>query len=117
MVGKRVSSFRCAFQGVWILLSTQVNARIHLVATAVVTALGLIIGLNQTEWSLIVIAISMVWVAESLNSALEFLADHTAPEWHESVKRAKDVAAGAVLLAAIGAVAIGLIVFLPHLQD
>jgi diacylglycerol kinase len=117
MVDKRVNSFRCAFRGVWTLISTQINARIHLFATAVVIALGVITGLNGTEWSLIAIAISMVWAAEGFNSALEFLADHTAPEWHESVKRAKDVAAGAVLLTAAGAIVIGLIVFLPYLPD
>ena len=102
MVRNRVSSFRYAFRGVWILLTTQVNARIHLIATVGIVVLGLVTGLNPTEWSLIVIAISMVWAAEGLNSALELLADHTAPEWHETVGRAKDIAAGAVLLTAIG---------------
>jgi diacylglycerol kinase len=111
----RVRSFACAFRGVWTLLSTQMNARIHLLATVVVVVLGIVTGLSALEWALLVIAISMVWAAEGLNSALEFLADHTAPEWHETVGRAKDVAAGAVLLTALGAVAIGLIVFVPHL--
>jgi diacylglycerol kinase (ATP) len=115
MVAGRVASFGHAFRGVWTLLSTQANARIHLLATVVVVVLGIVTGLNTVEWSLIVMAISMVWAAEGLNSALELLADHTAPEWHETVGRAKDVAAGAVLLTAMGAVAIGLIVFLPHL--
>jgi diacylglycerol kinase (ATP) len=117
MVRKRIRSFGCAFRGIRTLLSTQTNARIHLLATVVVVVLGIVTGLNAGEWALIVIAVSMVWAAEGLNSALEFLADHTAPEWHESVGRAKDVAAGAVLLTAIGALAIGLIVFLPHLTN
>jgi diacylglycerol kinase (ATP) len=97
------------------LLRTQANARIHLLATVVVVILGLVTGLSTVEWALLAIAVSMVWAAEGLNSALEFLADHTAPEWHESVGKAKDIAAGAVLLTAIGAVVIGLIVFLPHI--
>ena len=112
----RVRSFACAFRGVWTLLATQMNARIHLLATVVVIVLGIVTGLSAVEWALLVIAISMVWAAEGLNSALEFLADHTAPEWHETVGRAKDVAAGAVLLTALGAIAIGLIVFVPHLR-
>ncbi len=111
------NSFRYAFRGIGILLASQTNARIHLVATVIVVLLGIITGLSPVEWCLITIAVSMVWAAEGLNSALEFLADHTAPEWHEAVEKAKDVAAGAVLLTALGALAIGLIVFIPYLLD
>ena len=111
----RFRSFKNAFRGIWTLLTTQVNARIHLFALVFVLILGFLVGLQPWEWSLISIAIAMVLSAEAFNSALEFLADHTAPEWHDSVQKAKDLAAGAVLIAAAGAFAVGLIVFIPHL--
>jgi diacylglycerol kinase (ATP) len=117
MVRKRINSFRFAFRGIATLLRTSANARIHLVAAAAVIILGAVVGLGAIEWSLVIIAISMVVTAEALNSALEFLADHTAPEWHEAVERIKDLSAGAVLIAAAGALAVGLFVFLPHILN
>lgn len=111
---KRFRSFKYAFRGIGTLLATQMNARIHLTALLSVVAIGLIIGLSLGEWALISLAVAMVFSAEAMNSALEFLADHTAPEWHDSVQKAKDLAAGAVLLAAAGALAVGLLVFIPH---
>lgn len=114
MVRKRINSFRFAFRGIATLLRTSVNARIHIAAAVAVITLGVAVGLGTIEWCLVIIAISMVIAAEALNSALEFLADHTAPEWHEAVERIKDLSAGAVLLAAAGALAVGLLVFLPR---
>ena len=115
MVRKRINSFRFAFRGIATLLRTQPNARIHVAAAVAVIVLGVVIGLGTVEWCLVIIAISMVIATEALNSALEFLADHTAPEWHEAVERIKDLSAGAVLLASAGALAVGLLVFLPHI--
>lgn len=111
---KRFRSFKYAFRGIGTLLATQMNARIHLTVLIFVVAAGLLTGLTLGEWGLIALAVAMVLSAEAMNSALEFLADHTAPEWHDSVQKAKDLAAGAVLLAAAGALAVGLVVFLPH---
>lgn len=111
---RRFRSFKYAFRGIWTLLSTQANARIHLVALVAVMAAGLLTGLCLVEWTLIILAVAMVFSAEAMNSALEFLADHTAPEWHDSVQKAKDLAAGAVLITAAGALAVGLLVFIPH---
>jgi len=110
----RFRSFGYAFRGIGTLLKTQVNARIHLAAIIVVVAAGFIVGLNSGEWTLVSLAIAMVLSAEAMNSALEFLADHTAPEWHDSVQKAKDLAAASVLLAAAGALIVGLLVFIPH---
>jgi diacylglycerol kinase (ATP) len=112
---RRFRSFKYAFRGIGTLLATQVNARIHLFALIFVIVLGVLTGLSLCEWALISMAVAMVLSAEAMNSALEFLADHTAPEWHDSVQKAKDLAAGAVLIAAIGAAAVGLLVFIPHL--
>lgn len=110
----RLRSFRHAIRGIGTLLATQPNARIHVAALLGVVGLGTVTGLSRGEWGLVALASGTVLATEAMNSALEFLADHTAPEWHESVGRAKDLAAAAVLLAAAGALAVGLLVFLPH---
>jgi diacylglycerol kinase (ATP) len=96
------------------MVSSQHNAWIHAAATVVVVAAGLIVGLSASEWAWIVLAIGSVWTAEALNTALELLTDVASPDFHPLAEKAKDVAAGAVLLAAIGAVVIGGLVFGPR---
>ena len=96
------------------MLKTQPNARIHLVATLPVVASGFFWGVDRTEWCWLIIAIMSVWAAEAFNTALEFLADSVHPDQHPLVGKAKDAAAGAVLIAAIGSVAIGLLVLGPY---
>ena len=114
-VASRLESFRCAFRGAGTLLASQHNARIHLLATVCAGGLGLLIGISRLEWCAIVVAIALVWTAEALNTAFEFLCDVASPEFHPLIQKAKDVAAAAVLLSAAGAAVIGLIVFVPHL--
>jgi diacylglycerol kinase (ATP) len=96
------------------LLRSQHNAWIHALATALVVSAGLYFHLTTAEWCWVVLATSSVWTAEALNTAFELLADATAKEFDPLIGRAKDVAAGAVLLTAIGAAIIGLIIFLPR---
>ena len=97
-----------------ILVSTQANARIHLAATVIVVAAGFICGLSRVEWCAIVGVVTLVWVTEGVNSAIEALVDLVSPGHHPLAGRAKDLAAGAVLCAAVAAVAVGLIVFGPR---
>jgi diacylglycerol kinase len=111
----RLRSVRFALQGIATMVRSQQNAWIHAAATVAVVALGAFLGLSAGEWCWIVLAIVAVWTAEALNTALEFLTDVASPDFHPVAGKAKDVAAGAVLLSAIGAVAIGLLVFGPHL--
>lgn len=110
----RIQSFKYAFTGILTLLRTQANARIHLLATLAPLATGLYFKLSTIEWSLIVISIMAVWSAEALNTALEFLADATHPEFHPLIKKSKDVAAAGVLIAALGASIIAALIFGPH---
>jgi len=110
----RKKSFGYAIKGLGALYG-ETNARIHAVATALVIALGVALGLTPLDWTLLAIAATMVWVAEALNTALEALSDAAVPEHSPHIAIAKDVAAGAVLLASLGAVAVGLLVFVPHL--
>jgi len=97
------------------MMASQKNAWIHLLATVAVVAVGIQLKLNLAEWCWMVLAIVAVWSAEALNTAFEFLTDVASPSFHPVAAKAKDVAAGAVLIAAIGSVVIGLLVLGPHL--
>ncbi|HKA13579.1 MAG TPA: diacylglycerol kinase family protein [Myxococcota bacterium] len=111
----RAQSFADAGRGIALLLAHEPNALLHAIATAAAIALGLWLGLSAGEWCWIVLVIALVWVAEGLNSAVEALADAVHPERDARVGMAKDLAAGAVLVAAIASVVIGALVFGPRL--
>lgn len=111
----RLKSVSFALSGIAAMLRTQHNAWIHLAATLAVIVAGFVFALSRAEWVMLVIAIVAVWTAEALNTAFELLCDVASPEFHPRVKQAKDVAAAAVLISAVGAGAIGAIVFVPHL--
>src|SRR6478672_11459842 len=110
----RIRSFRHAVTGIFRMIRCQHNAWIHAIATVSVLAAAFLIRISAADWCWIVLAVSMVWTAEALNTAFEFLADAASPEFHPLVRDAKDVAAGAVLLTAIAAAVIGAIVFWPY---
>ena len=110
----RIRSFKFAFIGIWTMLKSQHNAWVHACATVGVVVSGFAFGISPPEWCWLVLAIIAVWTAEALNTAFEFLADVASPDFHPLVKHSKDVAAGAVLIAAIGSVVIGLLVLGPH---
>jgi diacylglycerol kinase (ATP) len=110
----RLRSVKFAVRGVVIMLKTQHNAWLHATATILVLVGGFVIGLSVSEWCWIALAITSVWTAEALNTAFEFLTDVASPDFHPIAEKAKDVAAGAVLLAACGSVAIGVLVLGPH---
>ncbi len=108
-------SFRCAFAGLAYLLRTEPNARIHAVATVMVAALALILRLAAQDCCWLVLAVTLVWAAEAMNTAVECLADRISKEHNALIRHAKDVAAAAVLCSAAGAAAIGLLVLGPPL--
>ena len=111
----RLRSLRYALAGLRVMLATQHNAWVHAAASVMVIVAGFAFGVSRGEWLALVVVITGVWVAEAFNTALEALADVVSPQFHPLVKRAKDVAAGAVLCAALGALVVGLIVFAPRL--
>lgn len=111
----RIDSFRFAIRGLILLLKTQPNARIHAAVTVAVLAAGWLLGISRTDWIGVLLAAGLVWAAEALNTAIEFLTDRVSPEWTIEAGRIKDVAAAAVLLAAIAAAIIGCLVFSPPL--
>jgi diacylglycerol kinase (ATP) len=110
----RVRSFRQALIGILRMVRCQHNAWIHVAGTVVVLGAGFFAGLTGAEWCWIILAISIVWTAEALNTAFEFLADAASPNFHPLVRDAKDVAAGAVLITAIASVVIAVVIFWPH---
>lgn len=112
---RRRESFGHAARGVRILVATQPHARIHLVAAAGVALAAWLLGASAIEWCVLLLAIALVWVSEGINTALELAVDLACPEHHPAAGKAKDVAAGAVLLASCLAAVIGAIVFLPKL--
>ena len=110
-----LTSFKYAFSGVWYVVRTQRNARIHLAVALVVVALGLWLNLSYTEWAVIVLTIGLVLAAEAFNTVAEAAVDLATAERHPLARIAKDVAAGAVLLMAITAVLVGLLILGPPL--
>ncbi|MBN1823811.1 MAG: diacylglycerol kinase family protein [Endomicrobiales bacterium] len=107
----RFCSVRCAINGIATMIKYEHNAWIHGLATITVCAAGVYFKLTSSEWCWIVLAIAAVWTSEALNTALEFLADVASPDFHPMVEKAKDVAAGAVLVCSISAAIIGVFVF------
>ena len=99
------------------MVRCQHNAWVHAFATLAVLFAAFFFRISGPDWCWIILAISLVWTAEALNTAFEFLADAASPEFHPLVRNAKDVAAGAVLITAIGAVIIGCIVFWPYVKS
>jgi diacylglycerol kinase (ATP) len=111
----RVRSFYHAICGILRMIHCQHNAWIHAATTLVVIGAGFLLRVSSADWCWIILAISIVWTAEALNTAFEFLADAASPEFHPLVRDAKDVAAGAVLITATAAVVIGAVIFWPYL--
>lgn len=96
------------------LVVTQPHAKFHAIATVVTLIVGFLCQITTLEWALIIFSISIVWLSQAMNTALEFLADEVSLEWRERIKHAKDIAAFSVLAAALGAATIGVLVFTPY---
>jgi len=114
---ERLGSFRYAFAGIGYLLRYQHNFRIHLVAVVLVTLAGIFLKVSVLDWALLVIAMSLVLISEILNSSIEHLANVVSPAKNESIRKAKDTGAAAVLVASLAALVIGILVFLPGILD
>ena len=112
---KRLVSFRYAFNGLKILVKEEHNARIHLFIAICVLIAGVIFKISTAEWIAVVFCIGLVIALELINSAIENTADLISKEKNETIKKIKDLSAGAVLIAAIASAVIGLIIFLPKI--
>ena len=112
---KLIRSFGYAFKGIGYAAATQLNFRVHLVATLTAVCMGYALHISVNEWQWIMLCITLVLVTELLNTAIETLTDLVSPGYHEKAGRVKDVAAGAVVITALFALLTGLIIFLPKL--
>lgn len=110
-----IESFQHAGQGLRTVLRSETNFRIHLAASFLVIILGYVFEIATLEWVAIVLSIGLVMSMESLNSAVEYLADFVSPERHAQIKKVKDAAAAAVLLTALTAAVVGLCIFAPKI--
>lgn len=112
---KMFRSFRYAFKGIRTLIVEENNARFHVLASALVVIFGIYFEVSRQEWIALVIAIFAVWTAEAFNTAVEGLCNKWGGERDEAIGRIKDMAAGAVLLSALGAAIVGILIFVPRI--
>ena len=114
MPSRAIATLRYALRGIGFLFGAA-NIWVLTAATLLTIGAGWFFSISALEWCAVILASALVWTAEGLNTALERLTDLVSPQYHPLAGQAKDIAAGAVLIAAIGALCVGLIVFLPRL--
>ncbi|MBN1400225.1 MAG: diacylglycerol kinase family protein [Anaerolineae bacterium] len=113
--GNLVSSIAFALAGLSYVLQSERNARIHLIIAALVVVCGLWVGISPYEWALLTLTIALVFCSEVLNTAIELMVDIAQPERDLIAKHAKDMAAGATLVAALAAAIVGVLILGPKL--
>ena len=110
-----IVSFKCAYEGIRYAISTQRNFRFHLSAALIVVIAAWMLRIDAVAWAVLVLTMGGVIVVELINTAVEVMVDLVSPDYHPLAKTVKDLAAGAVLLAAIGSVIVGIIILGPPL--
>lgn len=111
----RLASFKYAFQGLGHVLRAEHNFVVHLAAAIAVIALGAILQISKAEWLIIILCIGLVLITEILNTAIEWLVDMVSPQRNEKAGKIKDIAAASVLMAALVALVVGIVVFVPYI--
>lgn len=109
----RLRSLKFAIRGVLLLITTEHSIMVQFSIAILMTILGFVMQITDTEWMFQCLAIGMVLVAESLNTGIEKLSDFVHPEYHKRIGFIKDISAGAATFAAIIAIIIGLIIYIP----
>lgn len=113
LVQSRLQSIKYAVNGIILMFKREPNIKLHAIATVIVVIAGFIDGFNTYKWLALVFAISAVWITEGVNTAIEKLCDYSCGEqYHPAIKTIKDISAGAVLLAAISSIIIGILLFI-----
>jgi len=110
-------SFSYALNGLKVLIKNEHNARIHLAAMIFAIIAGFVLKIDTNEWLVIVIVIGLVFSMEIINSAIEQLADFVSPNYHEMIKKVKDLSAAAVLISALVSVIVAFIIFIPKIIE
>ena len=114
-LGKRIRGSGYAIKGAWLLLKHEQSIQVQFVIAIIMCIAGYFFEITKTEWMFQFLAIGLIMTAEGLNSALEAMADFVHPDFHNKIGHIKDIAAGAVFIAAITAVIIGAIIYLPYI--
>jgi diacylglycerol kinase len=114
-VRARRLAFVCAFRGLKVV-AREVHFRVHIIFTALVLAMAWVCDLTHLEWALVFLVCGVVLSLEAVNSAIERIADFVSPEFHSAIGQIKDIAAAAVLIAAIVALIVGAFIFAPRLD-
>ncbi len=114
---KLLKSFYYAFNGIKICFASEINFKIHLAAAITAVALGFVLNISLFEWVAIIFCIALVASIEMINTAIEKLCNVVYEGINPKIKMVKDIAAGAVLLTAIGSLIIGCIIFVPKIID
>lgn len=116
-IKERLLTFKHVFCGFKVLWAEEHNARIHIIVSIFVLILSALLDISLTEWLIVLILIGLVLCLEIINTAIENVCDYISSEWHQAIKKIKDLAAAAVFLAAIISVVCGIIIFLPKICD
>lgn len=106
-------AFSCAWSGITYALATQRNFKVHAAFAVGAIALGFLLQIPQASWLAVILCITAVFSLEVVNTAVESVVDMVSPEWHDLAMRAKDCAAGAVFLFAIGSIVVAAVVYIP----
>lgn len=114
-LGKRIRGGGYAIKGAWLLLKHEHSFQVQFVLAIIMCIAGYFFGITKTEWLFQFLAIGLIMTAEGLNSAIEAMADFVHPDFHSKIGHIKDIAAGAVFVAAITAIIIGGIIYFPYI--
>lgn len=114
LLGRKAMKFKVALNGFLHVLKRELHMKVHLAAAVLVCAAAWYFELSKGEWLAVIICIASVFAAEVFNSAIEQLCDTLHPAQNKGIGLVKDMAAGAVLVMAVGAAIVGVVVFLPH---
>lgn len=113
----RIRSIRFALKGMWLLIKTEDSIKAQLFVAALVTAAGFYFDISSIEWMFQIIAIGLVLVAESLNTAIEKMSDFVHPDYHEKIGFIKDISAGAASFAAIISLIVAGFIYFPKIAE
>ncbi|MBA9073926.1 diacylglycerol kinase (ATP) [Flavobacterium gossypii] len=116
-VSGRLKSFKYAIHGAYKLVTTEHSVMVQFFLGIIMTAAGFYFEISKTDWLFQTLAIGLVLSIEGLNTAVEKIADFIHPSFHDKIGFIKDVAAGAVFFAAVAAIAVGLIIYIPIFQN
>jgi diacylglycerol kinase (ATP) len=114
-INNRIKSIGFAFKGAMLLIKTESSIQVQLFIGVLMTIIGFIVGLSTTEWIIQTLTIGLILSIESINTAIEEIADFIHPEYHPKIGLIKDIAAGAVFIFAVIAIIIGCIIYFPKI--